>query len=84
MIPEQIGFWVPGMRSLLFRRGTGIRVEPGSMIIAQMHYNTVSSAPVADQSVIEIATTDSVEKRLQSCKPSTLDGLQMDSSEANQ
>lgn len=61
-IPEQIGFWVPGMRSTPFPAGTGIRVEPGSMLVAQMHYNTSSSAPVADQSVIEIATTDSVDK----------------------
>ena len=42
--------------------GTGIRVEPGSLLVAQMHYNTSSAAPVADQSVIEIATTDAVEK----------------------
>jgi hypothetical protein len=61
-IPEQLGFWVPGVRSNLFPAGTGIRVEPGSMLVAQMHYNTSSSTPVADQSVIEIATTDSVEK----------------------
>ena len=61
-VPEQIGFWVPGERSSLFPAGTGIRVEPGSMLVAQMHYNTRSAAPVADQSIIEIATTDSVEK----------------------
>ena len=61
-IPEQIGFWVPGMRANPFPAGTGIRVEPGSMLVVQMHYNTSSSAPVADQSVIEIATTDTVEK----------------------
>ena len=61
-VPEQIGFWVPGMRSNLFPEGTGIRIEPGSMLVAQMHYNTNSAAPVADQSVIEIATVTSVEK----------------------
>ena len=61
-IPEQIGFWVPGMQSTPFPEGTGIRVEPGSLLVAQMHYNTSSAAPVADQSVIEIATTDAVEK----------------------
>ena len=61
-IPEQIGFWVPGMRSTPFPAGTGIRVEPGSMLVAQMHYNTSSATPVSDQSVIEIATTDSVDR----------------------
>ena len=62
VIPDQIGFWVPGALSTPFPEGTGIRVEPGSMLVAQVHYNTSSSAPVADQSVIEIATTDSVER----------------------
>ncbi len=61
-VPEQIGSWVPGIRSTPFPAGTGIRVEPGSMLVAQMHYNTSSADPVADQSIIEIATTDSVEK----------------------
>ena len=61
-VPDQLGFWVPGARSNPFPEGTGIRVEPGSMLVAQIHYNTSSSAPVADQSVIEIATTDVVEK----------------------
>jgi len=57
-----LGSWVPGAADLLLPEGTGIRVEPGSMIVAQMHYNTVSSAPVADQSVIEIAIAPSVER----------------------
>ena len=61
-IPEQLGSWVPGMRSTPFPAGTGIRVEPGSMLVAQMHYNTSSATPVADQSTIEIAITDTVEK----------------------
>ena len=61
-VPGQIGFWVPGMISTPFPEGTGIRVEPGSMLVAQIHYNTSSSTPLADQSVIEIATTDTVQK----------------------
>ena len=61
-IPRQIGFWVPGVRATPFPAGTGIRVEPGSMLVVQMHYNTSTAAPVADQSVIEIATTEAVER----------------------
>ncbi|MEM9190329.1 MAG: hypothetical protein AAGF12_14185 [Myxococcota bacterium] len=57
-----IGSWVPGVPAAPFPEGTGIRVEPGSMLVAQFHYNTLSSAPVADQSVIEIATAPSVER----------------------
>ena len=59
---QSIGSWVPGAPAMPFPAGTGIKVEPGSMLIAQMHYNTLSSAPTADQSTIEIATTDSVER----------------------
>lgn len=57
-----IGSWVPGAIEAPFPAGTGIRVEPGSLIVAQFHYNTLSAEPVADQSVIEIATATEVER----------------------
>ncbi len=57
-----IGSWVPGTPAAPFPAGTGIRVEPGSLLVAQFHYNTLSAAPVADQSTIEIAVADSVER----------------------
>jgi mono/diheme cytochrome c family protein len=57
-----LGSWVPGAADLPLPAGTGIRVEPGSMIVAQMHYNTQSAEPVADQSTLEIAVTDTVER----------------------
>lgn len=57
-----LGSWVPGAADLPMPEGTGIRVEPGSMIVAQMHYNTLSAAPVADQSTLEIAISGSVER----------------------
>jgi hypothetical protein len=57
-----LGFWVPGTPNLPLPEGTGIRVEPGSMIVAQMHYNTQSAAPAADQSTIELSIADAVER----------------------
>ena len=57
-----IGSWTPGIPASALPAGTGIRVEPGSMLVAQFHYNTLTSAPVADQSVIEIATATTVER----------------------
>ncbi|MEN0067969.1 MAG: hypothetical protein AAGA48_37915 [Myxococcota bacterium] len=57
-----IGSWVPGVPANPYPAGTGIRVEPGSMLIVQMHYNTQSASPVADQSTIEIATVPTVER----------------------
>ncbi len=58
----QVGSWVPGAATPLYPAGTGIRVEPGSLLVAQFHYNTISSDPVADQSTIEIQTAPSVER----------------------
>lgn len=57
-----IGSWVPGAPAPPMPAGTGIRVEPGSMIVAQFHYNTSASPSVPDQSTIEIATVDAVER----------------------
>ena len=59
---NQIGNWVPGTPPLPYPEGTGIRVEPGSMIVAQMHYNTLSADPISDQSSFQLATTPEVEK----------------------
>lgn len=35
---EQIAQWVPGNQGLDFPEGTGIKIDPGSKIILQMHY----------------------------------------------
>ncbi|MEM9491998.1 MAG: hypothetical protein AAGC55_22825, partial [Myxococcota bacterium] len=59
---SSLGSWVPGAPAAPFPAGTGIKVEPGSMLVVQIHYNTNSSDPMPDQSAIEIATTDHVER----------------------
>lgn len=35
---EQLAQWVPGNQGLDFPEGTGIKIDPGSKIILQMHY----------------------------------------------
>lgn len=57
-----LGSWVPGTPNLPLPEGTGLLVEPGSMIVAQMHYNTQSADPVADQSTIELQLAETVER----------------------
>lgn len=57
-----LGSWVPGTPNLPYPAGTGLRVEPGSMLVVQMHYNTLSSAPVPDQSTVEFTTAEAVER----------------------
>jgi hypothetical protein len=58
-----LGSWVPGTPSLPLPEGTGLKVEPGSMLVVQMHYNSTMANPPADQSTVELATVDSVDKQ---------------------
>lgn len=58
-----LGSWVPGTANLPLPEGTGILVEPGSLVVAQMHYNTLSAEPVADQSAIELSIAESVDRQ---------------------
>ncbi len=61
-LPRQIGGWVPGAPGGQAPEGTGIGIEPGSLLVVQMHYNTLVAEPTPDQSQILIATQDEVER----------------------
>lgn len=52
--------WAPGGEGMDFPKETGIEVEKGSTIILQMHYNTLTADPVADQTEILLKYADSV------------------------
>jgi hypothetical protein len=55
-----IGSWVPGAVQGDLPEGTGILLNPGDLLVAQMHYNTLTASPVADQSEIVIKTATEV------------------------
>ncbi|MEE2830565.1 MAG: monooxygenase [Myxococcota bacterium] len=57
-----VASWAPGPAGRVFTEGTGIEVEPGSVIILQMHYNTLTVEPMADQSRIELMLESEVER----------------------
>jgi len=64
----QLGFqflagWVPGSFGTDFARGTGIRVERGSRLVLQVHYNIDGVAAKPDRSVVELKLDDTVSKR---------------------
>ncbi len=61
-IPRQIGGWVPGAGNRVLPEGTGLGIEPGSLLVVQFHYNTLVAEPTPDQSVIQISTVDTVER----------------------
>ncbi len=56
-----IGAWAPGSVDDSVPEGTGMRIEPGSMMVLQMHYNTSSSEPAPDQTRVEVELAGEVE-----------------------
>lgn len=58
-----LGSWAPGGVGGEFPPGTGLRVEPGDFLVVQMHYNTASTGPVADQTSVGLAFSDTVERQ---------------------
>ena len=57
---EWVGAWVPGNTGYDYPDGTGIRVEPGSKIVMQMHYNSLTAGPQPDLTKIRLKTDPSV------------------------
>lgn len=57
-----IGGWAPGDLGSPMPEGTGIAVEPGSAIILQVHYNTLTDGAEPDVSAVELTLADSVTK----------------------
>lgn len=60
-LPRWIGAWAPGADAAKMPAGTGMRIEPGSMMVLQMHYNTSSAEPAADQTRVEVELAAAVE-----------------------
>lgn len=59
--PQWLGAWVPGSRNGALPEGSGLRIEPGSKIVVQMHYHTLPGAE-PDRTTLKMRTADSVAK----------------------
>ncbi len=57
-----IGAWVPGVAAQPFPAGTGLRMEPGDLLVVQMHYNTDNTDPAGDQSSVGFQLATDVER----------------------
>ena len=57
-----LGAWVPGTTGGAMPAGTGLRVQPGSVIAVQMHYHGTAGA-MPDQSRLRLRTTPKVDRR---------------------
>lgn len=58
---QWLGGWAPGAQSGDFPNNTGIYVEPGSMVVLQMHYNTATAEAEADQTTMDVMVDADVE-----------------------
>ncbi|GAC1521520.1 MAG: hypothetical protein NVS3B10_22290 [Polyangiales bacterium] len=57
-----ISGWAPGALGTDFPAGTGIRMEPGSKIVLQVHYNILKAKAAPDQTTLSIKLDDHVDK----------------------
>ena len=57
-----IGAWAPGSLGSDMPPGTGLRVEPGSAVILQVHYNVLEAGPEPDLTEVEMKLDDTVGK----------------------
>lgn len=53
--------WAPGGGAFNFPEGTGIRIDPGYVLVAQMHYNLINGDG-ADSTVLRLSWADEVER----------------------
>ncbi len=56
-----LGDWVPGAERWLAPAGTGVRVEAGSLLVVQIHYNNAGGEPLPDQTRLDFQVVDEVE-----------------------
>ena len=57
-----LGSWTPGGSARLMPESTGISIQPGSVIVTQLHYNTLEAEPASDVTSIEVQLDDQVDK----------------------
>lgn len=57
-----LGSWAPGSAGSDYPEGTGLAIEPGSKIVLQVHYNTLTAGALPDQTSIEMKLDDAVAK----------------------
>jgi len=57
-----LGGWAPGTLGQDAPPGTGLRVEPGSVVILQVHYNVLEAGVQPDQTTVQFKLDDAVDK----------------------
>jgi hypothetical protein len=58
-----VGGWVPSVQPFVAPAGVGQRIEPGSVFVAQVHYNAAAGSTLSDRTTIGVTIEESVERR---------------------
>ncbi len=69
VLPTQIGAWVPGLLPDRTRPDAGFRIEKGSSIVMQVHYNMLESSPENDQTTFEMELTEEQPEQVNVTRP---------------
>lgn len=67
--PTQLGAWVPGQLPAILPEGRAIRIEAGSRIVMQVHYNTLETSPGPDETEFQMVLTSEEPEILIETKP---------------
>jgi hypothetical protein len=59
-----VGAWAPGSEGVDLPEGTGIAIDPGSVIVLQVHYNTIFAPAVPDQTAVEFKVESTVDRQV--------------------
>lgn len=57
-----LGSWTPGGGARLMPEDTGVAIQPGSVVVTQLHYNTLEAEPASDVTSIQFQLDDEVAK----------------------
>lgn len=55
--------WAPGSGAIEYPEGTGVRFEPGDVLVVQMHYDLVAGSGL-DATQVHLSMTDEVERQV--------------------
>jgi hypothetical protein len=59
---QQMAQWVPGQGATVFPEGVGIPVVEGSVVVLQLHYNTLSADGNPDRTSVDLMTQPEVDR----------------------
>lgn len=60
---DWLGGWAPGSQGSDFPAGTGIKVKPGSKVVVQVHYNSLTAGVQPDRTTLDFKLDATVAKK---------------------